>query len=791
MPSSNRHIDVPMSAAPEPGSRLPRLCAAGPWRHDARGREAELARLTGIVDGAEPGVRAVRISGDPWSGKSELLAALTDHAKARGWAVARGAAGPLPGSLPFGVFSDALDDLLMSRRPALLDGFPKSHVSWLAGIYPALAQYSPDAAVPTDPSEMRHLFHAVRALLERLSAGEPLLLVVDDLQWADPASVDLFTHLLRRPPDAPVLLVTALRPRQTAGDLLATLDETVDGVAHIELTALTEDYLGSLLPAGLSGDRRRALLDAAGGNPGLLRALAAADDQDTPAAAGCAPNRTGGPGMPVSPLREFRTLSPFTWTVAHAAALMRESFDTGLLAAAVEGCEVRTRAAVDELVGHDILRVDRSKRTFRFRNALLRATARQAAGAAWRLGAHARAAEALRDRDAPAPEIAYHLAHCVLVEENDAAGILVDAAREVRWERPADAATWLRRALDPRGPVCTDHLPLLAVALVVTGRTTDARVLFDQVPPCPETALWAGRALHLEGNREAARDLLRIGLRIVDPGDHRTRARLVAELLVTTVDGRHPTAIPDLSILSSVEGVPGLCLLADHLDPVTDAGPRALLLALAALTGPAGRAAEERLRTARTLVADVSDADLAPDVSALYWLAAAEHALAHDDQAGRHLHRALAIATRFGHRYVLGSLTSLLEHLDEKRHHETGDLPVDRIAEAPDPLHDEPDPGLADLPSELAQLSGREREISRLVSDGRTNQQIARTLGLSHKTVETYLARIFKKLALCSRAQLATIVGRSVSAPVGPPITPFPRTTDPATRVTAERLMPA
>jgi DNA-binding CsgD family transcriptional regulator len=726
----------------------------------------------------------VRISGDPWSGKSGLLTALAGHAKARGWATACGAAGPLPGSLPFGVFSDALDDLLTSRHPALLDGFPKYHVSWLAGIYPALAQYSPDAAVPTDPSELRHLFHAVRALLERLSAGAPLLLVVDDLQWADPASVDLFTHLIRRPPDAPVLLVTALRPRQTAGDLLAALDETVDGVAHIELPALPEDYLGTLLPPGMPAARRGALLDAADGNPGLLRALAAAEGQDTFAVPGSAPHRPGGPGLPVSPLREFRTLTPFTWTVAHAAALMRESFDTGLLAAVAEGGEVPTRAAVDELVAHDILRVDGGNGTFRFRNALLRATAHQAAGAAWRLGAHARAAAALRVRDAPAPEIAHHLAHCVLVEENDAAGILVDAAREVRWERPADAATWLRRALDPRGPVCADHVPLLAIALVVTGRTADARVLFDQVAHCPETALWAGRALHLEGNREAAGDLLRIGLRIVDPGDHRTQARLVAELLATTVGSRPPTAVPDLSILSSAKGVPGLGLLAEHLDPATDAGPRALLLALATLTDPTGRAAEDQLLKARTLMANVSDADLAPDVAPLYWLARAEHALAHDDQAGRHLHRALAIATRFGHRYVLGSLTTLLEHLDENRHPEPDGPPRDRVPDAPDPLPDEPDAGLAGLPSELAQLSGREREISRLVSDGRTNQQIARTLGLSHKTVETYLARIFKKLALCSRAQLATIVGRSV-------VPAFPHPADPPSRVASERLMPA
>ncbi|MEV6537296.1 LuxR C-terminal-related transcriptional regulator, partial [Streptomyces sp. NPDC051639] len=61
----------------------------------------------------------------------------------------------------------------------------------------------------------------------------------------------------------------------------------------------------------------------------------------------------------------------------------------------------------------------------------------------------------------------------------------------------------------------------------------------------------------------------------------------------------------------------------------------------------------------------------------------------------------------------------------------------------------------------LARLSSREQEISVLVSDGYTNQQIARALKLSHKTVETHLGRIFKKLDVGSRAQVATSIGRA------------------------------
>lgn len=61
----------------------------------------------------------------------------------------------------------------------------------------------------------------------------------------------------------------------------------------------------------------------------------------------------------------------------------------------------------------------------------------------------------------------------------------------------------------------------------------------------------------------------------------------------------------------------------------------------------------------------------------------------------------------------------------------------------------------------LGTLSKREMEIAGLVSVGRTNQQIARALGLSQKTVETYLTRTFRKLNVCSRSQIATLIGHA------------------------------
>lgn len=75
----------------------------------------------------------------------------------------------------------------------------------------------------------------------------------------------------------------------------------------------------------------------------------------------------------------------------------------------------------------------------------------------------------------------------------------------------------------------------------------------------------------------------------------------------------------------------------------------------------------------------------------------------------------------------------------------------------------------AEHPDGVSMLSNRELEIAELVSDGHTNRQIARTLCLSEKTVETHLARTFIKLGVSSRAGVASVVARS-QALGGPPL---------------------
>ena len=73
----------------------------------------------------------------------------------------------------------------------------------------------------------------MRALLENLSREKPLVLLLDDVHWADSGSIELLGAIFRRPPAAPVMIAVGLRPRQLPGRLSAVVERaTRDRLAH-------------------------------------------------------------------------------------------------------------------------------------------------------------------------------------------------------------------------------------------------------------------------------------------------------------------------------------------------------------------------------------------------------------------------------------------------------------------------------------------------------------------------------------------------------------------------------
>ena len=114
---------------------------------------------------------------------------------------------------------------------------------------------------------------ALRDLLERLAATRPLVLCLDDVHWADPASVEALAALVRRPASGPVLLALAAREGQFPGALAAALSAALrdDRVTRLVLGPLSEPEAIELV-----GDAAAAIYPASGGNPFFLEQLARA-----------------------------------------------------------------------------------------------------------------------------------------------------------------------------------------------------------------------------------------------------------------------------------------------------------------------------------------------------------------------------------------------------------------------------------------------------------------------------------------------------------------------------------
>jgi MMPL family/AAA ATPase domain len=222
------------------------------------GRAAEVGVLDGALGdlgGGRPA--ALEVAGEPGIGKTRLLAELAARAEAQGMLVLSGSGSEFEHELPFWIFVDALDEYVQTLEPRRLDALGHETLAELAHVLPSLPD--PGADDGAGPRDDRYRAHrAVRSLLEGLAATKALVLLLDDLHWADSGSVELLGSLLRRPPDAAVLMSLALRPRQAPERLAGALDRARrDGaLTRIELGALSADEARELL--GADGDAAAA-----------------------------------------------------------------------------------------------------------------------------------------------------------------------------------------------------------------------------------------------------------------------------------------------------------------------------------------------------------------------------------------------------------------------------------------------------------------------------------------------------------------------------------------------------
>jgi predicted ATPase len=284
------------------------------------GREMEMhlmhSTLTGVLQETPGGPRALILSGDIGIGKSRLLDELCRMAGERGLSVLTGSAYESGCLFPYLPFLEALRPALRAAATAeLRDYLGLDHtadepqaaanlsltglplLTAFSQLFPELCQrlqVTPLQEILSPDQAKFRLFDAVATLLERMAQRRPLLLCLDNLHWADSASLELTLYLTVRLHRSPVLLVGATRPPRadTAADASATTGAPVAAPGALKilrelmqqglllllpLGPLPESaaghHLASLLPGRLPATVAQALLERAGGNPFFLEEL--------------------------------------------------------------------------------------------------------------------------------------------------------------------------------------------------------------------------------------------------------------------------------------------------------------------------------------------------------------------------------------------------------------------------------------------------------------------------------------------------------------------------------------
>ncbi len=193
------------------------------------------------------------VLGDAGIGKTRLAQEICEEAIIRGWSVVWSHSFQQENCVSYHVWTDILRNVLKQKlwSPELTD----SHLHLyqpLVALLPELAELLPINGSTILQNEAQLLWDAVLNFLAAISTSRPLLIVLDDLHWADSRSCELFTYLVRRMIDYPTLIVATCRENEVpAGHMLSPLLATLQRerlVNNIHLYPLTDTQIEALIP---------------------------------------------------------------------------------------------------------------------------------------------------------------------------------------------------------------------------------------------------------------------------------------------------------------------------------------------------------------------------------------------------------------------------------------------------------------------------------------------------------------------------------------------------------------
>jgi tetratricopeptide (TPR) repeat protein len=565
------------AAGTPPGTNAPprRLPASGPApappRRPARGRigfvgrEAELAALAHAFDeAAAGGSPLVLLTGEAGIGKTRLAARFADlEARARGALALYGRCDE-DAVVPYQPFVEALRRHLAAAwvRDALWERIP-AHMAELARVLPELAAPGGGQEAPGAPrgDERYQLFDAVSALLGEASRAQPVLVVLDDLHWADTPTLLMLRQVVRSAAQGPMLVVGTYRETERGAALLGALADLQREhvVERIALRGLEEADAAALcrmgeveLPAGLAHE----LWARSRGNPFLLEELL----RHRAASAGGAIARPPPPGSVPEAVKDLiagrvARLSSELRAVLEIACVIGSEFSLSLLEALAGLAEdALDRALAEAVAARLVVEAPDAYGRFAFEHDLTRQTLYEQLTLARRARLHLRVGEALEQAAAgdPAAHLA-ELAHHFLLAPPErglprAADYAVRAARHaagvLAYEEAVRHYGAALEALDRMGAGDErryDVWMALGEAQVKSGRSSDSRESFRRAG---ELARALGSPARLA---KAALGFARIAGGVIDEetvgvleealaavGDHddTLRARLLARLAI-------------------------------------------------------------------------------------------------------------------------------------------------------------------------------------------------------------------------------------------------------------------
>jgi DNA-binding CsgD family transcriptional regulator len=334
------------------------------------GRDGELGRLLNLLDDAEAGRSVVAlVSGDAGVGKTRLVGEVTRLAAGRGFTVLSGQCAELGDSVPYLPLADALRGAAQSTgvRDALSSR-------------PALGRLLPEGGegpiADSDRSGLarQQMFGGVLGLLAELAAATPVLLVLEDLHWADASTRDLVTFLSRMLHRERVALIGSYRTddlhrrhplRPVVAELLRLPSVIAVDLAPLAPSALAE-HLTATTRARIDATELNDIVARAEGNAYYAEELLAASVGSDPGRRDALPA-----GLAALLLNRVEQLTDATQRVLRAAAVAGRKADDELVRAASGLAAAEYEGAMREAVTHQLLVPDGTE-GYVFRHALLR-----------------------------------------------------------------------------------------------------------------------------------------------------------------------------------------------------------------------------------------------------------------------------------------------------------------------------------------------------------------------------------------------------------------------------------